>query len=196
MVQLSQPHMTTGKPCLWLYGPLSAKWCLCFLTCCLGFAQFFFREERAFPRLQSLSAVMLEAKKWSLSLFPLFFQLLIWSDVCKVLTQVTFLHEAFWDISTQKGSPYLHVYSLLPTKLQAPGHILSSLAHVTTLRHKKLLINKYIEREDHVIMSVYLGESLHQLWTNCKGIWSNGKMINTPSNTLMFSICHSSFLIT
>ena len=25
MVQLSRPHMTTGKPQLWLYGPLSAK---------------------------------------------------------------------------------------------------------------------------------------------------------------------------
>ena len=24
------------KPYLWLHGPLSAKWCLCFLTCCLG----------------------------------------------------------------------------------------------------------------------------------------------------------------
>ena len=28
MVQLS----------LWLYGPLSATWCLCFLICCLGFS--------------------------------------------------------------------------------------------------------------------------------------------------------------
>ena len=25
------------KPWLWLYGPLSAKWCLCFLIQCLGF---------------------------------------------------------------------------------------------------------------------------------------------------------------
>ena len=24
-----------GKPYLWLYGPLLAKWCLCFLICCL-----------------------------------------------------------------------------------------------------------------------------------------------------------------
>ena len=24
------------KPYLWLYGPLLAKWCLCFLICCLG----------------------------------------------------------------------------------------------------------------------------------------------------------------
>ena len=24
------------KPKLWLYGPLSAKWCLCFLICCIG----------------------------------------------------------------------------------------------------------------------------------------------------------------
>ena len=30
MVQLSHPYMSTGKT---LYGPLSAKWCLCFLIC-------------------------------------------------------------------------------------------------------------------------------------------------------------------
>ena len=31
MVQLSYSYMTTGKPQLWLYRPLSAKWCLCFI---------------------------------------------------------------------------------------------------------------------------------------------------------------------
>ena len=36
MVQLSHLYMTSGKTMLWLYGPLSAKWCLCFLICCLG----------------------------------------------------------------------------------------------------------------------------------------------------------------
>ena len=36
LVQLSHPYMTTGKPQLWLYGRLSAKWCLCFLIHCLG----------------------------------------------------------------------------------------------------------------------------------------------------------------
>ena len=35
MVQFSHVHMTTGKPQLWLYGPLSAKWCLCFVIHCL-----------------------------------------------------------------------------------------------------------------------------------------------------------------
>ena len=35
MVQLLHLYMT-WKPQLWLYGPLSAKWCLCFLMCCLG----------------------------------------------------------------------------------------------------------------------------------------------------------------
>ena len=35
----SNCHIHIGlleKPYLWLYGPLSAKWCLCFLICCLG----------------------------------------------------------------------------------------------------------------------------------------------------------------
>ena len=36
IVQLSHPYMTTGKAILWLNGPLSAKWCLCFLIRCLG----------------------------------------------------------------------------------------------------------------------------------------------------------------
>ena len=35
----SNSHICTWlleKPLLWLYGLLSAKWCLCFLVCCLG----------------------------------------------------------------------------------------------------------------------------------------------------------------
>ena len=36
IVQPSHPYMTTRKPQIWLYRPLSAKWCLCFLTCYLG----------------------------------------------------------------------------------------------------------------------------------------------------------------
>ena len=36
MVQFSYSYMTTGKTIAWLYGPLLAKWCLFFLTCCLG----------------------------------------------------------------------------------------------------------------------------------------------------------------
>ena len=35
----SNSHISTWlleKPQLWLYKPLSAKWCLCFLICCLG----------------------------------------------------------------------------------------------------------------------------------------------------------------
>ena len=35
IVQLSHPFMTTGKTIVWLYKPLLAKWCLCFLIHCL-----------------------------------------------------------------------------------------------------------------------------------------------------------------
>ena len=38
IVQLSHPYMTTGKTIAWLEGPLLAKQCLCFLTCCLGWS--------------------------------------------------------------------------------------------------------------------------------------------------------------
>ena len=37
-VQLSHQYMTTGKPKLWLDGPLLAKWCFYFLICCLGWS--------------------------------------------------------------------------------------------------------------------------------------------------------------
>ena len=36
MVQLSHPHMATRETIVWLYGPLLAKWCLCFLIHCLS----------------------------------------------------------------------------------------------------------------------------------------------------------------
>ena len=35
MVQLSHPYTTTGKTIALLCRPLLAKWCLCFLICCL-----------------------------------------------------------------------------------------------------------------------------------------------------------------
>ena len=43
MVQLSHPYMTAGKTTALLYRSLSAKWCLCFLTCCLSLSQLFFQ---------------------------------------------------------------------------------------------------------------------------------------------------------
>ena len=36
------------KTQLWLYGPLSAKWCLCFLLCCLGLSQLSFQSASIF----------------------------------------------------------------------------------------------------------------------------------------------------
>ena len=38
MVQLSYPYMTTGKTIALTLRTLSAKWCLCFLICCLDFS--------------------------------------------------------------------------------------------------------------------------------------------------------------
>ena len=48
MVQLSHPYMTTGKPQLWQDGPLSAKWCLCFLIRWLGLSLLFFQGASVF----------------------------------------------------------------------------------------------------------------------------------------------------
>ena len=46
MVQLSHlymTYMTTGKTIVWLYWPLSAKWCFCFAISCLGLSQLSFQ---------------------------------------------------------------------------------------------------------------------------------------------------------
>ena len=47
----TKTHMHTWlleKPELWLYRPLSAKWCLCFLTCSLSLSQLFFQGTSVF----------------------------------------------------------------------------------------------------------------------------------------------------
>ena len=53
------------KPKLWLFRPLSAKWCLWFLICCLRLVIAFLPRSRCLlsPWLQSPSAVILEPKK-------------------------------------------------------------------------------------------------------------------------------------
>ena len=69
----SSSHICTWlleKPQLWLDGPLSAKWCHCFLKQYLGFLP---RSKRLLISwLQSSSVVILEPKKINLPLFPFF----------------------------------------------------------------------------------------------------------------------------
>ena len=48
MIQHSYLYMTTGKTIAWLYRPLSAKWCVCFLICCLGWSLLFFQGVSVF----------------------------------------------------------------------------------------------------------------------------------------------------
>ena len=43
IAQLSHPYMTTGKTITLIIQILSAKWCLCFLICCLGLSQLSFQ---------------------------------------------------------------------------------------------------------------------------------------------------------
>ena len=38
IVQLSHPHMTTGKTIVFTLWTFVGWWCLCFLICCLGFS--------------------------------------------------------------------------------------------------------------------------------------------------------------
>ena len=48
MVQFSHPYMNTRKTIVWQYGPLLAKWSLCFSICCLGLSQLFFQGASLF----------------------------------------------------------------------------------------------------------------------------------------------------
>ena len=48
MVQLSHLHMTAEKTTAFTIQTLSAKWCLCFLICCLGLPQLFFQGASVF----------------------------------------------------------------------------------------------------------------------------------------------------
>ena len=48
----SNSHIPTRlleKLYLWLYRALSAKWCLCFLECCLGLANIIFKAHHILP---------------------------------------------------------------------------------------------------------------------------------------------------
>ena len=45
MVQLSHPYMTAVKATALTIGTFVGKWCLCFLTCCLGLSQLSFKEQ-------------------------------------------------------------------------------------------------------------------------------------------------------
>ena len=78
MVQLSHLYMTTGKPELWLYGLLSAKWCLCFLICCLDLSQFS-RSKHLFNFMAAVTIYLwwFWSPTKNLSLFPLFSHLFV-----------------------------------------------------------------------------------------------------------------------
>ena len=51
----SNSHMTTGKTIVWLYRPLSVKWCLCFSIHCLGFSLLFFQGAKAFNFMSAVT---------------------------------------------------------------------------------------------------------------------------------------------
>ena len=65
IVQVSHPYMTTGKTIGWTRWTFLAKSYLCFLICCLGWSQLFFKGNKRLliSWLQSPSAVFLEPKE-------------------------------------------------------------------------------------------------------------------------------------
>ena len=83
MVQFSHPYMNTRKTIVWLYGPLLAKWSLCFSICCLGLSVFLPRSKHLLISwLHSQSAVILEPKRIKsviVSIFPPPFAMKWWN---------------------------------------------------------------------------------------------------------------------
>ena len=69
----SNSHICTWspeKPQLWLYGPLLAKWWLCFVIHCLGLSYLSFPKSKSL--LISWPQWFWRWRKWNLPLFPLF----------------------------------------------------------------------------------------------------------------------------
>ena len=62
VVQLSHPYMTTGKPQLRLYGPLLAKWCLCFLYTVYVGHSFFSKEKVSFDFITVVTIQWFQSK--------------------------------------------------------------------------------------------------------------------------------------
>ena len=85
IVQLSHPFMTTGKPYLWLYGSLSANYCLFFNTLSRFVIGFLPRSKGLLiVRLQSPSAVIMKPKKiksLTVSMFPHLFAMKWWDKM-------------------------------------------------------------------------------------------------------------------
>ena len=73
IVQLSYPYWLLEKSQFWLYGPLSAKWCLFFLINCYVCHNFPSKEQSSF-NFMVIVTIILEPKKIqsvTASLFPL-----------------------------------------------------------------------------------------------------------------------------
>ena len=72
MVQLSHPYMATGKIIALTIWTLSAKWYLCFLTLSKFVIAILPRSKHLlFSQLWLPSALILEPRKWNLTVFPL-----------------------------------------------------------------------------------------------------------------------------
>ena len=85
MVQLSHPYIATGKTYFWLYRPLLAKWCLCFLLCFLIWCHSFSSKEQA--SFNFMAAVTIcsdlgtQENSLSLFLFPHLYAMKWWDHM-------------------------------------------------------------------------------------------------------------------
>ena len=114
--------MTIGKKLsFWLYRPLLAKWCLCFLRMLYRFVIAFLPRSKGLlmSQLLSLSTVILEPKQMK-SVTPHYFIIyLLWIDgTGSVLLQITFFCSAFGSLVAQMVK---HLPAMWETWVQSLG---------------------------------------------------------------------------
>ena len=140
----SNSHMHTWlleKPQFWLYSPLSAKWCLCFLICCLRFVIAFLprRKHLLISWMQSPSTEILEPKKIkSVTVF------IFSPSICHVVLGPDVMISVFWMLSFKPTFPlssFTFIKRLFSLSLLSVIRMMSS-AHLRLLIF--LLVSKQL----------------------------------------------------
>ena len=133
----SDTHLCTWvleKPQLWLFGPLSAKQCLCFLICCLDLLWFSFQGVRIFKKFHGCShwsTVILEPRKIksvTVSTFP--------SSIFYEVMGPDAINLVFWPLSFK---PAFSLYSFTFIKRLFSSSSLSTIT-VVPFAYLRLLI--------------------------------------------------------
>ena len=130
MVQFSHPYMTAVKATALTIGTFVGKWCLCFLTCCLGFTLLPRSKCLLISWLQSPSEVNLEPKKIkSVTLSNLY------PSICHEVMGPDAMILVFWMLSFKPAfslSSFTFIKKLFSSKYYKSNNIFLSTTHQIT----------------------------------------------------------------